>query len=445
MSDKLATLRQGPLDATATPATAKTATATATPLATAAMNKTTAMDAASAIDTPRSSALLAAVLPSLYCAREGARIAYWPTLALEFAALLQLFGPAPLWGVLAALAARALALGVWWRRAQAPVVARERDMVGMALAVLVYLVLLALPWLALSLPVLHARMLTFPALPGAFTALANGIDHAVEWMTTQFASEFMGLTQAMNVLLKLLEAMLASVPWPLALVLLSVVAWRKGGVGSGIFTALALAYLGLFGFWDKAVTTAALVLAAFIVCVVCGIPLGIAAAKNRVMKACIMPCLDVMQTMPSFVYLLPAVAFFSIGKPPALVATVIFSIPPLIRLTCLGLDQVPLVVKEALYAHGATPLQTLLKAELPLAAPSISAGVNQSIMMSLSMVVIASLIGGGGLGYDVMFALQNVQYGRGILAGLAIVFCAIIFDRLMRRQSPASAHAGRKA
>jgi glycine betaine/proline transport system permease protein len=181
-----------------------------------------------------------------------------------------------------------------------------------------------------------------------------------------------------------------------------------------------------------AATTAALVLAALIVCILFGIPLGVAAAKSRTMRAVLMPCLDVMQTMPSFVYLLPAVAFFSIGKPPALVATVIFAMPPLIRLTCLGIEQVPLTVREAMYAHGATPFQTLVKAELPLAGPSIHAGINQTIMMSLSMVVIAALIGGGGLGYDVLFALQNVQYGRGILSGSAIVLCAIVFDRLVR-------------
>ncbi|WP_153099584.1 ABC transporter permease [Paraburkholderia hayleyella] len=423
MSDKLATLRGRPLEP------ARTATTTTTAMATATMPSTASMLSRHT--------LLAWALPPLYCARHGARWLYWVALALEFTALLQLFGTHPLWGGLAALASRGLVLAAGARRI--PGGASQRPATGYAaLAVLVYLVMLALPWLALGMPVLHAQMLSFPALPGALDVVANGIDHAVEWMTTQFSSQFMGLTQAMNAWLLLLEAMLAAVPWPLALALLGFAAWRKGGLGAGVFTLLALGYLGLFGFWDKAVTTAALVLAAFIVCLVLGIPLGIAAAKNRIVKACIMPCLDVMQTMPSFVYLLPAVAFFSIGKPPALVATVIFSMPPLIRLTCLGLDQVPLVVKEALYAHGATPWQTLLKAELPLAAPSISAGVNQSIMMSLSMVVIASLIGGGGLGYDVMFALQNVQYGRGILAGLAIVFCAIIFDRLMRRQSPAA-------
>jgi glycine betaine/proline transport system permease protein len=139
-----------------------------------------------------------------------------------------------------------------------------------------------------------------------------------------------------------------------------------------------------------------------------------------------------MQTMPSFVYLIPAIAFFSVGKPPAVLATVVFAMPPMIRLTTLGIQQVSPSVIEAMLAFGASPRQILFKAELPLATPSIMAGINQSIMMSLSMVVVAALIGAGGLGYDVLFSLQHLEAGKGLLSGLAIVLCAMILDRIIQ-------------
>jgi glycine betaine/proline transport system permease protein len=139
-----------------------------------------------------------------------------------------------------------------------------------------------------------------------------------------------------------------------------------------------------------------------------------------------------MQTMPSFVYLIPAIAFFSIGKPPAVLATVVFAMPPMIRLTALGIQQVSPSVIEAMLAFGASPSQVLFKAQLPLAMPSIMAGINQSIMMSLSMVVVAALIGAGGLGYDVLSSLQHLDAGKGLLAGLAIVLCAMILDKIIQ-------------
>jgi glycine betaine/proline transport system permease protein len=143
-----------------------------------------------------------------------------------------------------------------------------------------------------------------------------------------------------------------------------------------------------------------------------------------------------MQTIPSFVYLVPAIAFFSIGKPPGVLATVIFAMPPMIRLTTLGIRQVPDDVKEAALAFGASPRQLLVKIELPLAVPAIMTGINQTIMMSLSMVVVAALIGAGGLGYDVLFALQHIEAGRGILAGIAIALCAMILDRIVQGSRP---------
>jgi glycine betaine/proline transport system permease protein len=214
------------------------------------------------------------------------------------------------------------------------------------------------------------------------------------------------------------------------------IAWRLSGLRVAIFTAACLAYLGLLGFWEKSMSTMALIATSVLICVAIGIPLGVLCAKSPRINAAMEPILDVMQTLPTFVYLIPAVAFFSIGKPPGVIATVIFAMPPMIRLTALGIRQVPPQVREAAEAFGARPAQSLFKVELPLAVPSIRLGVNQTIMMSLSMVVIAAMIGAGGLGLDVIRSLQHLKTGQGVLAGIAIVLCAMVLDRMVRGQGP---------
>jgi len=286
-----------------------------------------------------------------------------------------------------------------------------------------------------SVPSVNGFIAQFPASEGAAGHLAGVIDSMVEWLTANFGPMFEIITQAVRIILNALEVLFVGTPWPVMALVVLLLAWRMAGSRVLLFTAVSLLYLGLFGFWEKAMSTIALVAASVFICLLFGTPIGIWCAKSRRANALITPILDMMQTMPSFVYLIPAIAFFSIGKPPAVLATVVFAMPPMIRLTTLGIQQVPESVKEAMLSFGASPRQILFKAELPLAVPSIMTGVNQAIMMSLSMVVVAALIGAGGLGYDVLFSLQHLETGKGLLAGIAIVLSAMVLDRIVQGRS----------
>ncbi|WP_292464620.1 proline/glycine betaine ABC transporter permease [Methanolobus sp.] len=203
-----------------------------------------------------------------------------------------------------------------------------------------------------------------------------------------------------------------------------------------IGTAAGFLLIEIMGLWGLSIETLALVLSSAFMALLIGIPLGIIAAKNRSLFNVIKPALDFMQTMPSFVYLIPAVIFFGLGNVPGLVATVVFAMPPTIRLTTLGIRQVPIELIEVADAFGSTPIQKLFKVELPVALPTIMAGVNQCIMLSLSMVVIAAMIGARGLGYQVLVGIQRVDIGQGFEAGLAIVIIAIVLDRLTQSLTP---------
>ena len=273
---------------------------------------------------------------------------------------------------------------------------------------------------------------SFPAPRVIQRATARWIDDAVDWMVVKFEAFFASITAGLREVLNLIEALFIGIPWPVAVALIVVLSWRAAGWRVGLFSAAALAYLGLFGYWEKSMSTLALVMTSALLCIVIGTPIGIWCGKDAKVYAAVKPVLDFMQTMPSFVYLIPAVAFFSIGKPPGVFATVIFAMPPMIRLAALGIQQVPHDVKEAALAFGTSPWKLLVKVELPLSAPSMLAGMNQTIMMSLSMVIIASMIGAGGLGYDVLIALRRLNTGEGMLAGTAIVVCAMILDRIVQ-------------
>lgn len=303
-----------------------------------------------------------------------------------------------------------------------------------AAAVLGLAALAAIWWLAQ--PILPSWLTVFPAPDGLDNSTAQLIDAAVKWMKTRWVDFFDAFTLGLRVTLNVIEQAMVRTPWPLVAGMALLIAWRLSGPRAAVFTAACLAYLGLFGFWEKSMSTLALVAASVIICVVIGLPLGIFCAKSQVFKRLVEPVLDVMQTLPTFVYLIPAVAFFSIGKPPGVIATVIFALPSMVRPTALGIEQVPTVVREAADAFGASPLQKLTKVELPLAMPAIRLGINQTIMMSLSMVVVAAMIGAGGLGLDVIKSLQHLKTGQGFLAGLAIVLCAMALDRMVRGKPP---------
>lgn len=277
-----------------------------------------------------------------------------------------------------------------------------------------------------------AGIAAFPAPDGLDNATAHVIDVAVEWAKDSWVAFFDSLTAGLRAILNFIEALFIATPWPVVALASVLLAWRLSGSRAMIFAAAGLAYLGLFGFWEKSMATMALIATSVVICVVFGIPLGVLCAKSRRTNAVLEPILDIMQTLPTFVYLIPAVAFFSIGKPPGVIATVIFALPPMVRLTALGIRHVPGHVREAADAFGASPAQLLFKVELPLAVPSIRLGINQTIMMCLSMVVVAAMIGAGGLGLDVMRSLQHLKTGQGFLAGIAIVVCAMVLDRVVR-------------
>lgn len=203
--------------------------------------------------------------------------------------------------------------------------------------------------------------------------------------------------------------------------------------GIAVFTLLGLALIWNMGLWDPTVSTIALVLIATLFAIILGVPLGIFAAMSQIFYRIVMPILDFMQTMPAFVYLIPAIPFFGLGKVAAIFSTVVFSMPPAIRLTCLGIKQVPKELVEAADAFGSNRWQKLFKLQLPIATPTIMAGINQTIMLALSMVVIAAMIGAKGLGGEVWKAIQRLQPGKGFEAGIGIVIVAIILDRIMQR------------
>jgi glycine betaine/proline transport system ATP-binding protein len=268
--------------------------------------------------------------------------------------------------------------------------------------------------------------------------LDQWVDALVAWLKENAQFVFDWVLARLRAILNPLAAFLTWLPWSVTTVLFAVVAWALRGWRVALGVVAGLLFLGSLGLWTLSMTTLALVLTATVVCVGVGIPAGVLMARSTVMNRALRPVLDFMQTMPSFVYLIPAVMFMGIGPVPALIAVIIFAIPPVIRLTNLGIRNVPAETVEAGTAFGATSAQLLRKVQLPLGFPTLMAGVNQTIMMALSMVIIAALIDAGGLGREVLTGLARLDIGRAFSGGMGIVVLAIIVDRI----SEGAAHIG---
>ena len=256
------------------------------------------------------------------------------------------------------------------------------------------------------------------------------VDGVIDWMKANLGFIFRSVRWVVINALEPLETFMKWLPWPVTIIALAALSWYIVGYKMAIFSAVAMLLLGLFGLWDSTMETAALMVVTVTLCVLIAVPLGIWASQSDLLDAILRPLLDGMQTMPSFVYLVPAIAFFSLGNVPAVLATLIYAVPPAVRLTNLGIRQVPEETVEAVESFGATSWQSMIKVKIPLAMPTIMAGVNQTILMALAMVVIASLVGAGGLGEDVLRGLGRIEPGNTLLAGLGIVFLAIIIDRI---------------
>jgi glycine betaine/proline transport system permease protein len=271
------------------------------------------------------------------------------------------------------------------------------------------------------------------------------VDDAMDWVLMTFSDFFDALGGAILQFMLVNERFFQWVPWPVLIIGVGLLAWRLiGNWWTGLMMMGMLFFMGALGHWELAMSTLALVVSSVIISLAIGIPLGILMASSKTFESIIKPILDGMQTMPSFVYLIPALMLFGLGKVPALFATIIYAVPPVIRLTNVGIREVSPSVVEAAHAFGSSYWQILFKVQLPLARPTIMVGVNQTTMMALAMVVIASMIGAKGLGFEVLLAINRIEIGRGFEAGLCIVFMAIIIDRItyaMASSKKAKAHS----
>lgn len=261
--------------------------------------------------------------------------------------------------------------------------------------------------------------------------LAQGVDNAMDWLLLNWSGFFDVIGFIILKVVLAFEDLFLFIPWFVIILLVGFAGWKLvGSLKTGILFMVFLLVIGLFGYWDLAMQTLALVIASVVFALLVGLPLGIVMARSDRAEKIIKPILDAMQTMPSFVYLIPALMFFGMGKVPAMFATIIYAVPPVIRLTNVGIRTVDVEAVEAAKAFGATKKQILFDVQLPLAKPSIMVGINQTTMMALAMVVIGSMIGAKGLGMEVLLAIGRIEVGRGFEAGISIVFLAVIIDRL---------------
>lgn len=260
--------------------------------------------------------------------------------------------------------------------------------------------------------------------------LGDWIEGGLDWLTSEYSNVTRSISQVtQNGIDGLNDALMWLPPWALLLIIVGI-CWWVSNYRLAIGALLGMALVWNMNLWIPMIETLTLVVIATLLAIVIALPIGIAAALSERLYRLIMPVLDFMQTMPAFVYLIPAIPFFGIGSVSAIFATVIFSMPPAIRFTTLGIRQVPEELIEASDAYGATRSQKLFKVQLPMSLPTVMAGINQTIMLALSMVVIAAMIGAGGLGSEVWRAIQRLQPGAGFEAGIAVVILAMLLDRI---------------
>ena len=279
-----------------------------------------------------------------------------------------------------------------------------------------------------SLPVFLCR---FPAFSDAsIRGVRKTVDDGFKSLVRSYVNAIDAMVQPLQWFLNYLERLFVTSPWPIVLlILLGIVYFGSRNIKITIGTAASMLVIGMLGLWNDTMVTLAMVTVCTLIAILIGIPIGILMARSERVQSIINPILDVMQTMPSFVYLIPVVMIFGIGKVPGLIAVVIYAVPPMIRLTNLGIRLVDKEVLEAADAFGSSAWQKLKNVQMPLALPTIMAGINQTIMMSLAMVVVASMVGVGGLGKNVLQAINNQFFTVGFLNGFALVAIAIIFDR----------------
>ncbi|WP_374303234.1 ABC transporter permease [Paracoccus sp. (in: a-proteobacteria)] len=272
----------------------------------------------------------------------------------------------------------------------------------------------------------------FPQIDnGLLRDLKRVIDDGFRSFTRSYGDAIESLFDPLRQFLNWSEDLLTGTPWPIIMLIAAALAWFASRSLKMVFGAvLTLVIIGAFGMWEDTMKTISMILTSTLMAIAVGLPIGVLMSRSDRVQAFVNPVLDVMQTMPPFVYLIPVVMLLGIGKVPGLIAVVIYAIPPMIRLTNLGIRQVDSEVLEAADAFGSSRWQRLVKAELPLALPTIMAGINQTIMMALAMVVIASMIGVQGLGQPVLQAISNQYFTLGLFNGLAIVGIAIVFDRV---------------
>ena len=266
-----------------------------------------------------------------------------------------------------------------------------------------------------------------------YIPIAEWIERNVkEWLFAQ-RPLFKKISAPIETVLNSLDSLFNLIPFPIAILIFIFFAYRTNGLKFSFLTVIGLVFIDLVDLWSESMTTLAMIFTAVIFCIIIGIPLGILSSRSKTFEVILRPALDVMQTIPSFVYLIPVVMLFGIGLTPGVVATIIFALPPIIRLTNLGIRQVGKGFKEAGSSLGLTKLLILVKIEIPLALKTIMAGINQTLMLALSMVVIAALIGAGGLGLTVYVALGRLDIGSAVIGGTAIVILAIILDRITQK------------